>query len=164
MISEKLAKALNDQYNLELESGHAYLAMQAWLADQTFEGSTVFMQLQAEEEYEHALRFFHFICDTGNRVTLHKFPEPKNEFASFREVFEDALAHEQLVTKKIHELYEMALKEKSYETVEFLNWFVKEQVEEEDTMETILEKIDMVENSKIGLYQLDKELGKREEE
>ncbi|MDO5716854.1 MAG: ferritin [Tissierellia bacterium] len=163
MISKDLEKLLNEQYNLELASGHAYLAMMAWFQDKSWDGFAHFMKLQAEEEYEHACKFFDFMGDTGLRTIVDAMPKPEADFASVRKVFEAALKHEQDVTAAIHHLYDKALEEKSFETMEFLHWFLKEQVEEEDTMQTILDKIDQLDGSDYGIYILDKELGQREE-
>ena len=161
-VSEKLIKALNDQYNFELQSGYEYLGMVHDFKDKDWEGFAHFMDLQSKEEYEHAEKFQKFIESIDGRVELYELTKPRNEYSSVKEVFETALGHEKLVTSKIEALYEMALEEKSYVVVEFLNWFLKEQVEEEDTMRSICSQLDKMGDSYATLHLYDIELGRRE--
>lgn len=161
MASEKLLTALNDQFNFELLSGYYYMGMAAYCSDENMDGFAHFLIEQAKEEYQHAMKFYDFIYDVDGRVMTQAMSEPKNEFKSFVEVFEEALAHEKLVTGRINNLLEMAMEEKSYQTVQFLQWFVEEQREEENTMKDIIFKLEGIKDDFNGLYQLDKELGSR---
>ncbi len=161
-ISKKVVDALVEQYNFELESGYIYLAMVHDLKDKAWDGFSHFMDKQAEEEYEHATKFKNFIEEIGERVELKAIPEPKKEYKSVLEIFKTAYAHEQEVTKRIENIFDLALKEKNYVVVEFLNWFLKEQVEEEDNMRTIVEVLENLKDGYTGLYLYDKELGRRE--
>ncbi len=163
MASEKLLNALNDQFNLELSSGYVYMAMAGYCSDQSMDGMAHFFIQQAHEEYEHAMKFYEFLYDIDSRVNFQAIPEPKNDYASYLEVFQTALAHEELVTSKIHNLLDMAMAEKSYPTMQFLQWFVEEQVEEETTMRDIIVILERVKDSYQGLYALDRELVKRED-
>ena len=137
------------------------MGMAAYCSDQNMNGFSHFLIEQAKEEYQHAMKFYEFIYDVDGRVMTQAMSEPKNEFKSFVEVFEDALHHEKLVTGRINDLLEMAMEEKSYQTVQFLQWFVEEQREEENTMKDIIFKLERIKDNFNGLYQLDKELGSR---
>lgn len=161
MASEKLLNALNDQYNLEILSGYYYMGMAAYCSDKSMNGFAHFMIEQAKEEYQHSMKFYDFIYDMDGRVMTQAMPEPKNEYVSFLEVFEGALSHEKLVTQKINELLDMATEERSYATIQFLQWFVEEQREEENSMKDIIFKLEGIKDNFQGLYLLDKELGTR---
>ena len=161
-VSANVVKALIEQYNFEIESGYVYLAMVHDLTDKNWPGFAHFMDLQAKEEYEHAERFQKFIEEIDGRVVLKAIPEPKKEYKSVLDIFKTALDHEKEVTSRIEKIYELASKEKNYVVMEFLNWFLKEQVEEEDNMRTICDRIEQFGDSFTSLYLFDKELGTRE--
>ena len=161
MASEQLLNALNDQFNFELLSGYYYMAMASYCESEDMKGFAHFMTEQAKEEYEHAMKFYEFINDIDGRVKMQAISEPKNDYNSFLEVFQEALSHEKLVTSKINDLLDIAMKEKDYPTLQFLQWFVAEQVEEEATMRDIVAKLEKIEGKFNILYQLDKELGRR---
>lgn len=161
MASEKLLKALNDQYNLEILSGYYYMGMAAYCSDENMDGFAHFMIEQAKEEYFHSMKFYDFIYDMDGRVMTQAMPEPKNEFASFLEVFQAALDHEKVVTSEINKLLDLAIEEKSHATVQFLQWFVEEQREEENTMKDVIFKLEGIKDNFQGQYLLDKELGSR---
>lgn len=161
MASEKLLNALNDQFNFELLSGYYYMGMASYCEAEDMEGFAHFLHEQSKEEYEHAMKFYEFINDIDSRTRMQAIDEPKNDFESFLEVFEDALAHEELVTSKINDLLDMAIEEKDYPTMQFLQWFVEEQVEEEASMKDIISKLKRIDGKWQGLYQLDRALGQR---
>lgn len=161
MASEKLMKELNDQFNFEVLSGWYYMEMAAYCSDQNMDGFAHFFIEQAKEEYEHAMRFYDFIYDMDGRVQTQTLSEPKNDYNSLLETFEFALEHEKLVTDKINNLLELAKEEKSYPTIQFLQWFVEEQLEEENSMKDIIFKLEKVENHPQGLFMLDNQLGQR---
>lgn len=161
MASEKLLQELNNQFNFELLSGYYYMGMAAYCSDEDMNGFAHFLIEQAKEEYEHAMKFYDFIYDMDGRVMTQAMDEPKNEYDSFLEVFQEALSHEELVTSKINKLMDLAIEEKSYATMQFLQWFIEEQVEEENTMKDIIVKLERFEDKAHGLYMLDKELGSR---
>lgn len=161
MASEKLLNALNDQFNFELLSGYYYMGMASYCEAEDMEGFAHFLHEQSKEEYEHAMKFYEFINDIDGRTRMQAIDEPKNDFESFLEVFEDALAHEELVTSKINDLLDMAIEEKDYPTMQFLQWFVEEQVEEEASMKDIISKLKRIDGKWQGLYQLDRALGQR---
>lgn len=161
MASEKLMKELNDQFNFELLSGYYYMAMAAYCSDENMNGFAHFFVEQAKEEYSHAMKFYEFIYDMDGRVMTQAMSQPKNEFNSFLEVFEDALKHEKEVTSRINNLLELAMEEKSYPTVQFLQWFVEEQLEEENSMKDIIFKLEKVGDHPQGMFMLDHQLGSR---
>lgn len=161
MISDKMNDALNEQLNKELFSSYLYLSMAAYLDDANFTGMAKWMRMQAEEEHVHAMKFFDFIIRVGKRVNLKEIPKPQLTWESAKACFVDSYAHEQLITKSISELTDLAISEKDHATNTFLHWFVDEQVEEESNVAEIVQNFEMLEDSKGGMFMLDKELGKR---
>ncbi|ADL12521.1 ferritin [Acetohalobium arabaticum] len=161
MLSDRLLEALNDQMNFEFLSAHYYLAMGAYCAEQDFDGFAHFFWVQAEEERFHAEKFYNFINEKGERAVIDAISKPQNDFDSLKDVFTTALEHEQEVTKRIYDLMDIATEESEYSTVNFLDWFVEEQVEEEDTMEGIIKKIDRLGEKGQGIFMLDQELAQR---
>ena len=160
-INKKIQDMLNEQINQELNAGYLYLSMAAFLEDQSLPGFASWMKIQAEEEKEHAMKLFDFVNERGGRVTLKALGTPKFEWSDVEAVFVDAYAHEQKVTDLIYLIVDAANKERDYATSRMLDWFVNEQVEEEDSALSILDKVRMVKGSMSGLLYLDKELGKR---
>lgn len=161
-MNEKLMKALNDQFNYEMLSGYYYVGMAAYCESENMRGMAHFLNEQAKEEYEHAMKFYGFINDLGGRVTVQGIPEPKNDYNSFLEVFQAALHHEKSVTSRIYDLLDMAKESNNHPTVGFLQWFVEEQLEEENTMEDIIFKLERIKDNFQGLMMLNKELGARQ--
>lgn len=162
MASEKLLNELNEQFNFELLSGYYYMGMAADASDKGMDGIAHFFNQQAIEEYEHAMKFYEFIYDMDGRVTTKAIPQPKNEYDSYLEMFQTALDHEKEVTKRIDDLLTLAHEEKCYNTIQFLQWFVEEQREEENSMKDIIFKLEGVKDSFQGLYIIDRELSRRE--
>jgi len=119
------------------------------------------MELQAEEEKQHAMKLYHYVIERGGRVILDAIQKPQSEWKSPLDVFEAVYAHEKHVTELIYNLMDMAKSEKDYASEVMLHWFVKEQVEEEANASSILEHIKMVKDSVNGILQYDKMLGKR---
>jgi len=161
MISAAMEKALNDQINKELYSSYYYYAMAAYLDHEGFEGMASFMKIQAMEETTHAKKFYDYVNEQDGRVTLEAIEKPRAEYDGPKHIFELGLEHEKFVTSRIHNLVNMALEEKDYATKAFLDWFVTEQVEEEATMSTILNKFKIVGDSGHALLMLDAQLGAR---
>lgn len=161
MISEKLQDAINEQINRELYSGYLYLSMAAYFDSMNLPGFANFMRVQEEEERFHAMKFYDFLNERGGRVVLKKIAQPEVDFDSPVEVFELSLKHEQFVTKSINELMDLAIAENDHATKSFLNWYVDEQVEEEDTMDGIVNKLKLIGGKGHGMLIMDKELGAR---
>lgn len=163
-LSPEVEKALNDQVNLELSSAYAYLGMAAYFQHTAFTGFAQWMMLQGREETGHANKFFGYITDRGGRVVLQEIAKPRSEFGNPLEAFRASLAHEQGVSAAIANLYELAMAKKDFATVSFLKWFLDEQVEEEKTVTDIITQLEFVGENRNGLYQVDKQAGKRAEE
>jgi len=161
MLSKAMHKALNAHLKEEMYSFYVYLAMSAYLEQSNFKGLAKWMRVQAEEERGHAMRFFDYLNDRNAAVTLLAIEQPTAEWAGAAAAFEAALAHERSITKKIAALMDRAVAEKDHGTANFLQWFVKEQVEEEATLEPIVRRLADISGHLGGLYYLDHQLGKR---
>jgi ferritin len=164
MLKRNVEDLMNAQIANELDAAHKYLSMSAYLESITMPGFAHWMRIQANEELEHAMKFYNHIIERGGRVRMSELPAPPVEFESPLQVAELALAHEEKVTGQIYAIYDLAVKENDYAVQTFLHWFVDEQVEEELSATTLIEKLKMVGDSKAGLYMLDKELAAREAE
>ncbi|MDZ5473574.1 ferritin [Bacillus sp. 31A1R] len=161
MISEKLVNGLVKQMNYEFYSAHAYLAMAAHCSAENLDGFANFFLVQAEEERFHAMKFYNFINDMGERVVFEGFGTPNNEFSSVLEVFEEGLKHEKEVTRRIYELADMALDEREHATMTFLKWFIEEQVEEEALFDNLIQKLKRIDKDSNAFFMLESELAKR---
>jgi ferritin len=161
MILKKIQDELNTQLNAEFYSSYFYLSMSAYFESNDLQGFSRWFRVQANEEYAHAMKIFNYIYQIGGGVKLMKIDGPKTDWDSFLEVFQDTFEHEQKVTKSINTLLELSITEKDYATVNFLQWFVSEQVEEEATAQQNVKKMKMIGDSKSGLFMLDRELGSR---
>ena len=161
MLDSKMKIALNQQVNAELWSAYLYLSMSYDMDDKGYEGMASWFALQAKEEFEHATRIMKFIGEMDGKVKLEQIEGVRQEWDSPQDAFEDTLKHEKVVTGKIHKLMDLAIELKDYVTQSMLKWFVDEQVEEEDTVRKILEKLKKFESCPACLYALDKELGAR---
>lgn len=161
MISEKIQEALNGQLNAELYSSYLYLSMSAYFQDINLGGFANWMRVQAQEELVHTMKFYDFVNERGGRVVLKPVEGPPIEWDSPLAVFEAAYKHETKVTGLINELVELALAEHDHATNIFLQWFVTEQVEEEDSANEVVQKIKLMGDARGGLFMLDRELGQR---
>ncbi len=161
MLNEKIEAALNDQVNAEFYSAYLYLAMNAYFESKSLGGFANWMDIQTQEEVVHATKLYRFINERGGRPVLKAIDEPQLEWDSPLAVFEAAYAHEQLITGRINDLVSLAMELKDHATSSFLQWFVDEQVEEEDSANQIVEKIKLMAGAPGTLYLLDQELGQR---
>lgn len=162
MLSEKIESLLNDQVKHEFGAGNWYLSMSSWAEVNGFHGTAGFFLEQSKEENFHAMKIFHYINDRDGHALAPAIAEPDNEFKSIRQLFERGLELEQENTRKINNLVEAAKEEKDHATDQFLQWYVDEQVEEEDLFRTILDKLNILGEKGPGLYMLDQELGQRQ--
>ena len=162
MISKTMEAALDKQINREFYSEYLYLSMSAYFETVFLKGFAKWMRVQAREEHAHAMKLYDFIIARGGKVTLDAIEKPKAKWESAGKVFEDSYAHEQKVTGMINALVELAQKEKDHASFEMLQWFVKEQVEEEMNASDILNQIGIVGDRPGHLFALDHHLGKRE--
>lgn len=161
MISKKMEEALNKQINAEFYSSYLYLSMAADFEAKNLEGFAKWMNVQAQEEWGHGMRIYHYVNEQQGRVTLAGIEAPQTEWDSPLAMFEAAYKHEQHVTSLIHDLVSLAVEEKDYATGIFLQWFVTEQVEEEASASSIVEKLRRIKESPQGLMMLDRALGER---
>lgn len=160
MISEKMGKALNEQLKWELYSAYLYLSMATYFKDKGLNGFARWMEVQALEELYHAIKFYSYLSERGFKVDLQPLDGPPTTWDSPVEVFRHVQEHEQHVTRRIHDLVDLAIAEKDHGTNNFLQWFVAEQVEEEANAADVLNKVKLVQEGG-GLYLLDRELGQR---
>jgi len=161
MLSKTIQDAINNQITKELHSSYIYLAMSAYFQTQNMPGSAQWMRVQYQEEVAHAMKLYDYVHEREGRVILQAIPQPKSDFKSALDVFEQALTHEREVTASINALYGLALSEKDHATSIALQWFVTEQVEEERNSGGIVEQLKMIGDNKIALMMLDRQLGAR---
>lgn len=161
MISEVLNNAINEQIKYEFYSAHLYLAMAAYCESQDLPGFANFFKVQSQEENFHAMKFFDYINQRNGRVRLFSLDEPKNDYDSILDTFKDGYAHEQVVTKRIYHLSDLAMDERDHATMSFLKWFIDEQVEEESNFDSIIKKLSRIKDDTSALYMLDAELAAR---
>lgn len=158
MLKEKVVKALNEQIALERGASRTYLSLAIWADMEGYSGAASFWYKQTAEENEHMMKIIRFMIEAGAQPVLGDTDEPNPEVTSFKEMFEFGIAAEKRVTRSVHEKTELAMAEKDFATFNFLQWFVTEQVEEENTMQTILDKIGLIEKHGGSLYEFDREL------
>ncbi|MHC4478136.1 MAG: ferritin [Planctomycetota bacterium] len=161
MIDKKVEDAFNGQLNAELYSAYLYLAMAAYFESANLPGFANWMRVQTQEEQFHAIKFYDHILERGGTVTLRQIEAPPSEWDSPLEVFQATLEHEQKVTALINDLVYLAREQKDNASEIFLQWFVNEQVEEEDTAGTVLGQLKLVKDSPQALYIMDKEMALR---
>lgn len=161
MISKTMTEAVNKQINAELYSAYLYLGMSSYAAIAGLKGMAHWLFVQAQEETTHALRFHSYLVDQNERPMLAAVAQPPAKFSSPLEVFEQVLKHEQHVTALINDLASLALKEGDHASGIMLQWFITEQIEEEANATEIIGKLQMIGESKSGLYMFDKELAAR---
>jgi ferritin len=161
MLSERLLTALNDQVNFEFYSEYSYIAMAAYCEAQDMPGFANFFKVQAQEERFHAMKFYDYIYQMNGNVTLNSLEKPEGEFSDVLDVFRHGFTHEKEVTKRIYNLMDIATDEREHATISLLKWFIDEQVEEENTFNTIIKRLQRIIDSPAALYLLDEELAAR---
>ena len=161
-LTKELEAALNDQVTLELESAHQYLALSAWLECEGLPGMAHWMRMQSGEENEHAMKFFEFLVDRNATVKLGPLPTPVSDFDSVIDVFRASLAAEERVTAAINNIYSIATDARDFASYPLLDWFVNEQVEEEATVQQIIDDLKRIEGNGYALLMLDREMGARQ--
>ncbi len=161
MLSEKVIELLNDQVNKEFYSAYLYLDMANYYKDQNLDGFHNWYKIQAQEEKDHAILFMEYLQQNGQSVTLETIRKPDKEYKEFIDPLKAAAEHERLVTGWIHEIYDTAYQAKDFRTMQFLDWFVKEQAEEEDTANGLVSRFELFGGDAKSLYLLDSELAGR---
>lgn len=163
-MNEKLQDLMNDQIKNEFYSAYTYLSLAAYCESINMPGFAHWLRVQAQEEIEHAMKFFDHINERGGRVTLQAIDQPPTDFDSLLEVAQAAYGQEQTVTGQINEIYDLAVAEKDYPAQALLQWFATEQVEEEDITSELVARLEMIGDQPAGLVMLDRELAQRQPE
>lgn len=158
MINQKMQDAINKQIVREMYSSNLYLSMAAYYSSINLNGFANWMHVQAEEEMEHAMKFFDYLIDRGGQPLIGAIDAPPSKWNNAQDAFEKALDHEKLVTSYINELMDLSIELKDHATSSLLQWFIDEQVEEEATTGEIVERLKLIDNSPGALFHLDSEL------
>ena len=161
MLNEKVAKLLNEQINKELYSAYIYLDMANFYADYGLDGFENWFYIQAQEERDHAMLMLKYLQNNSCHITLETIEKPDKVMKSLKDPLVFGLEHEQYVTSLIHDIYDAAHEDKDYRTMQFLDWFVKEQGEEEKNSEDMIRKYELFGTDPRSLYLLDSELKSR---
>lgn len=160
-ISQTIQDAINEQINRELSSAYVYLAMSAWADEQNLNGAANWLRLQWQEELVHATKLVDYVAQRGGQLQLKAIPEPPMHYESLLDCFRAVLKHEEVVTIAINNLYDQAAKEKDYATQTLLDWYVNEQVEEENAPAEIISMLELAGDSPSGLLIVDRQLASR---
>jgi ferritin len=158
MLKEAVQTALNAQINMEFGAFYTYLSMAAYFEDEALPGFAAWTRHHAEEEMVHAMRIYDYIIRRRGRVQLQALKEPTTSWADTLAAIEDAMRHEQKVTGSINALVDLARSENDPATESFLQWFVDEQVEEEEVVDKVLQQLKRVGDFAPGLFLLDRDL------
>ena len=161
MLTDRMQKSLNEQIQAEFFSAYLYLSMAAYFVDLGLEGMANWMTIQFQEEQSHAMKFFRYVVERGSRVELLAMEQPDGRWASPLAAFEAALDHERMISGRIGDLAEIALEEKDHATHNMLQWFIAEQVEEEASVEGIVNQLRLVGAEGSGLFMIDREMKTR---
>ena len=161
MIPKKLEQAFNEQINAEFYSAYLYLSMSSYLSSVNLNGFANWMFVQYQEEQYHALKFYNYLIERGGRVELKNIDQPQNEWNGIIDVMENVLKHEKKVTSLINNLMKLAYEENDYATISFLQWFIDEQVEEEASVDELLQELKLTEGKGSALLMLDREAKSR---
>ena len=159
-LKEEIEILLNNQIKMEAEASSKYLAMASWCDRNGFKNSAAYFMKQSEEERGHMLKIFNYIMTVGGTAVSPEVAAVRQEFASFRSVFEAALQSEILVTQSINRIVTQSRREEDYATENFIQWFVNEQIEEEDNARRAIELFDVIGEEGTGLYFIDKAVAK----
>ena len=161
MLKKKIEDALNAQINAEMWSAYLYLSMAAYCHAQGQPGMGKWFEVQFKEEQDHAKILFNYVISRNGKVDLRPIEAVPTEWNSILNVFESSLRHEQSITESINKLFALTSEENDYATQSMLQWFIDEQVEEEENVQTIIDNIKMIKDNGYGIYMIDKELGQR---
>lgn len=161
MINKKMEEALNGQIREELYSAYLYLSMSAWFETINLKGFANWMKVQTQEELFHATKIFDFLNERQGTVKLQQIDEPPDKWDSPLAAFESAYKHEQHITGCINDLVYEAIEEKDRATQVFLDWFVNEQVEEEASVDEIVQQLKLIGEKGQGIFMINRELGTR---
>lgn len=155
MLSKKVEKILNEQIQKEGYSSNLYLAMASWADTEGYAGISQWLFAQAQEELDHMMKFVHFINERGGHAIIPAFDQPPAKFEGVKKLFNQVLEHEQYITGSINDIVALALKENDYATNNWIQWFVTEQIEEESSVQTIIDKLNLLGDKNIYLFDRD---------
>jgi ferritin len=161
MLHPDITKLLNEQINKEFYSAYLYLAISNYYADNNLNGFENWFFVQAQEERDHALLFIKYMQNNDIKVTLEAIGKPDVAIRKHIDPLCASLTHEQFVTASIHAIYEAAFEARDFRTMQFLDWFVKEQAEEETNANDNIRKMELFGSESKGLFMLDQEMGAR---
>ena len=161
MIDARVAELLNQQVNKEFYSAYLYLDFSNYYYDLNLDGFGNWYRIQAQEERDHAMLFVQYLQNNGIRAKLEAIDKPAIELTGAKMVLDEGLKHEQYVTSLIHDIYDAAYSVKDFRTMQFLDWFVKEQGEEETNADNLVKKFALFGDDPKSPYMLDQELGAR---
>lgn len=156
MIPKKVVDLINVQIEKECYSSHLYLAMASWAETQGYEGIANWLYVQADEERLHMMKFIKYLNEKGSKSIIPAIKKPPMEFKGVSEAFAQVLAHEEFITASIHEIVGACIADKDYTTQNFLQWFVGEQIQEEKSARSIIDKLRML--GKDNLYIFDRDI------
>ena len=160
-MDKKVHELLNNQINKEFYSGYLYLEFSNYFKAKGLDGFANWYMIQAQEERDHALLFYQYLQNNNMPVTLEAIDSPKREFADNMAVLQAGLSHEEYVTSLIHDIYAAAYEVKDFRAMQFLDWFVKEQREDETNANDLSTKLELFGSDPKSLYMLNQELGTR---
>lgn len=161
MLNTKVVELLNQQVNKEFYSAYLYLDFSNYYYDNGLDGFGNWYRVQAQEERDHAMLFIQYLQNNGEKVVLDAIEKPSVTLDSAKSILSEGLKHEQYVTSLIHNIYDAAYSVKDFRTMQFLDWFVKEQGEEETNADNLVKKYELFGDDPKSLYMLDNELGGR---
>ncbi|PZD96072.1 ferritin [Paenibacillus sambharensis] len=161
MINDTLSEALNDQMNFEFYSAQVYLAMAGYCSGESLDGFANFFIVQAEEERFHAMKIYKYLNDRGIRVQITGMEDIRNDYGSVLDAFEHAYDHEKIVTKRIYHLSDLAMNDREHATIQFLKWFIDEQVEEESMFDSIINKLKRIDKDSNAFFMMDNDFAQR---
>lgn len=161
MLSKKMVSLLSEQIKNEYESAYLYLEIGDYFHSEGLSGFATWYMIQAREEMLHAETFYEYLHKNNERALFYSLEPTRKIFSDYKKPLEESLHHEEFITDCINKIYDLAEKEKDYRTKKFLDWFINEQQEEEETANANLDKMELYGANAAGLYLLDKEFGKR---
>ena len=162
MISDKINEIINEQINKEFYSGYLYLSMSAYMKELGLYGFSSWLKHQAKEEVEHGLKLFDYLISRNSFVTLKQIRTPEFKFHGIVSVFNEIYEHEKCITESVMKVAKQAEEECDRTTLSFIDWFINEQIEEEQNVKDIIKRLELFGDDKVSLYLMDKELGERQ--
>jgi len=162
MLNKRVEEALNAQIVKEDFSSQLYLSMASWADTNGYAGTSEFLYKHSDEERMHMLKMLRFVNERGGKAVVPSIEKPKQGFNSLKDIFEEILEHEEMITNQINEIVQICLEEKDFTTHNFMQWYVSEQIEEEALVCKVLDKLKLVGGDKGALYMFDNDMEKME--